>query len=68
MSCQWDLLANDGCFFLANRDRDVVINVTKQVDYLAAQVAIATPAIYSPMIKADVPWVQVVFRKRADLH
>lgn len=64
---QWDLLAKDGHFFIANRDRDIVINVTKQVDYLAEQVAIATPAIYSPMLRSDVVWVQAVFKKRADL-
>lgn len=65
---QWDLLAKDGCFYIANRDRDIVVNVTKQVDYVASQVAIATPAIYSPMVKEDVMWVQVVFKKRAALN
>lgn len=63
---QWDLLAKGGSFFVANHDRDIVINVTKQLDYVAEQVAIATPAVYSPILKTHVTWVHVVFKKRPD--
>lgn len=63
---QWDFFAQDSFFYISNKKRDTVINVTNHLDYLAQQVDIQTPAIYSTLEQDNVKWIDVYLQKRPE--